>query len=219
MPHPPVLRGLDEVAQKLRAAGHEVVEVAPYDHQRAWDIAYPLYYATGGKEMKELLAATGEPWPAAAAKLSANPSLRELSARELYRYHAAQDDYRKGYLQHWLKTAELTSTGRPIDGLLCPINPCASYPHDFLTWWGYAALWSLIDYPSVQIPAGFVDKNKDVRDESYQPVNDLDRENYELYDPELWHNAPISVQLVGRQFEDERLLAVSAVVDQIVHPK
>lgn len=39
MPHPPVLRGLDEVVQKLRAAGHEVIDFAPYQHQRAWDIA------------------------------------------------------------------------------------------------------------------------------------------------------------------------------------
>lgn len=38
-----------------------------------------------------------------------------------------------------------------------------------------------------------------------------------LDDPELWHNGPISLQLIGRQFEDERLLAVSAVVDEIVN--
>jgi hypothetical protein len=34
--------------------------------------------------MKELLALTGEPWLPAAEKLSANPALRELSAKELY---------------------------------------------------------------------------------------------------------------------------------------
>ncbi len=34
--------------------------------------------------MQTLLDATGEPWPPAAAKLSANPELRELPARELY---------------------------------------------------------------------------------------------------------------------------------------
>lgn len=39
MPHPPILRGLDEAAARLRAAGHEVVDFKPYQHQRAWDIA------------------------------------------------------------------------------------------------------------------------------------------------------------------------------------
>jgi amidase len=100
MPHPPILNGLREAVEKLKSAGYEVVTFKPYQHQRAWDIAvgyahlfvsqanafaqYPLYYATGGKEMQALLDATGEPWPPAAAKLSANPELRELSARELY---------------------------------------------------------------------------------------------------------------------------------------
>lgn len=39
MPHPPILRGLEQAAAKLRSAGHEVIEFAPYQHQRAWDIA------------------------------------------------------------------------------------------------------------------------------------------------------------------------------------
>jgi amidase len=39
MPHPPILRGLREAAKKLRAAGHEVIEIAPYQHLRAWEIA------------------------------------------------------------------------------------------------------------------------------------------------------------------------------------
>jgi amidase len=42
MPHPPIIRGLEEAAAKLRAAGHEVIEFAPYQHQRAWDIAVSL---------------------------------------------------------------------------------------------------------------------------------------------------------------------------------
>ncbi|KAJ9503790.1 hypothetical protein LTR99_002550 [Exophiala xenobiotica] len=217
MPHPPILKRLREAVERLKSAGHEVVTFKPYQHQRAWDIAYPLYYATGGKEMQALLDATGEPWPPAAAKLSANPELRELSARELYHLFNEQDTYKKEYLKHWNDTSKLTSSGRPIEALLCPINPCASYPHDFLTWWGYAAQWNLLDYPGVIVPVGFVDKNKDLKDESYKPVNDTDKAHHELYDPELWHNAPISLQLVGRQFEDEKLLAVSAVVDKVIN--
>lgn len=46
---------------------------------------------------------------------------------------SAQDDYKKEYLKHWDATAEQTTTGKPIDALLCPVNPCASYPHDTLT--------------------------------------------------------------------------------------
>lgn len=82
-----------------------------------------------------------------------------------------------------------------------------------------------------------------MKDLGYQPINERDRENYELCkskirlfvysytpqsteivkltttpdDADLWHNAPIAIQLVGRQFEDERLLAVSAVIDDVIN--
>ena len=84
--------------------------------------------------MQALLDRTGEPWPPAAKKLSANPALRELSATELYRLHAAQDDYKIEYLRHWNGTAHRGVSGKPIQALLCPVNPCAGYPHDHLTY-------------------------------------------------------------------------------------
>ena len=39
MPHPPIQRALDYAVKKLKAAGHEVVEFAPYEHKRGWEIA------------------------------------------------------------------------------------------------------------------------------------------------------------------------------------
>ena len=39
MPHPPILRSLNNAVEKLRAAGHEVIEFSPLEHKRAWDIA------------------------------------------------------------------------------------------------------------------------------------------------------------------------------------
>lgn len=38
-----------------------------------------------------------------------------------------------------------------------------------------------------------------------------------LDDPELWHGGPIGLQLIAKQFEDERLLAVSAELDRLVN--
>ena len=101
MPHPPILRGLKEAAEKLRIAGHEVIEMAPYQQRRAWDLAvsFPrdvcrhhsyqrvqssLYFATGGQEAKAQIAAGREPWFPAMEKLHCNPTVRERSAKELY---------------------------------------------------------------------------------------------------------------------------------------
>jgi Asp-tRNA(Asn)/Glu-tRNA(Gln) amidotransferase A subunit family amidase len=38
-----------------------------------------------------------------------------------------------------------------------------------------------------------------------------------LDDPGLFHNAPVSLQLIGRPFQDEKLLACAAIVDKVVN--
>jgi amidase len=49
MPHPPILRGIDMVADALRKAGHEVVEWEPYQHERGIDMIFSIFRMDGGK--------------------------------------------------------------------------------------------------------------------------------------------------------------------------
>lgn len=44
-PHPPVLRALNEVVEKLKAKGNvEVVEWKPYKHDLAWEIIVGSFF-------------------------------------------------------------------------------------------------------------------------------------------------------------------------------
>lgn len=52
MPHPPILKALDDAVDKLKAAGHEIVEYKPYQHQRCWDIA--VSYSTSKRALTYL---------------------------------------------------------------------------------------------------------------------------------------------------------------------
>lgn len=52
---------------------------------------------------------------------------------------------------------------------------------------------------------------------SVLPLLQEEKTNVCADDPELWHGAPIGLQLVGRNLDEERLLAVSAVVDDVVN--
>ncbi|OAP57627.1 hypothetical protein AYL99_08365 [Fonsecaea erecta] len=219
MPHPPILRAIKTAANQLHLAGHDVIDFEPFESLKAWEIAFPIYYATGGKEMRDLIEASGEPWPPAAGKISNSPAVRDrkLTVKELYELNAARDQYKKGYLQHWKKTATQTKTGKPIDVLLCPTAASASFPHDFVPWWGYSSQYNMLDMPGVVIPVGKVDKTVDVEDKKYSPINERDQENYDMYDPELWDGAPLGVQIVGRNFDDEFVLACASIIDEVLN--
>lgn len=54
----------------------------------------------------------------------------------------------------------------------------------------------------------------DVKDTSYVPKNDQDRFVYEMYSPEKYANAPVSLQIVGRRQYDEKVLAALVEIER-----
>ena len=98
--------------------------------------------------------------------------------------------------------------------IICPPSFGAATPHDQSRYWGYTAIWNLLDYPGVVFPVTTVDPEKDPKDSQYEPVNDQDRFVHEMYSPETFLGAPVSLQIVGRRQYDEKVLAALAEVER-----
>ncbi|KID82451.1 Amidase family protein [Metarhizium guizhouense ARSEF 977] len=217
MPHPYITRVIGEVAKTLKASGHEVIEFKAYDHKRAWDdILLPLYFTDGGRDIKQTLFAGNEPIFPSAKRLLDDPIVRERTHHEIWKLNLARDDYRTEYLQKWAETANSTPSGEPMDVLVCPVSSVQGMPHDVKPWWGYCAQWNLLDYPSGVIPAGRVLKT-DAYPADYEPVNQLDKENMNLYDNDLYYDLPVAIQVVAPTHEDERLMGAMRVIDEVVN--
>ncbi|RKK80142.1 hypothetical protein BFJ71_g15997 [Fusarium oxysporum] len=71
---------------------------------------------------------------------------------------------------------------------------------------------NLTNYSVVVIPVTEADEKIDVFDESYEPLGEKDRLNWESYDPAVYDGAPVGVQVVARKFEEEKVLAVARVI-------
>jgi amidase len=85
-----------------------------------------------------------------------------------------------------------------------------------LRWRGYLSQWNLLDYPAIILPTGIHVGFGDSVDTSYQPVNELDKENHEMYSPEVFEGMPVCFQLVGRSIFEEKLLDVARAVVQAI---
>ncbi|EXJ68811.1 uncharacterized protein A1O5_07742 [Cladophialophora psammophila CBS 110553] len=218
-PQPPIARALQETAENLRAAGHEVIEFKPpFD---CWEVAqatWRLWFQTGAKETIDLVASSGEPLYPTFKWYLETFNIKALTVPELFKLNTQQAEWKYQFAEAWYNTKSETSTGRPIDCLICPCAPSASFPHGFPVWWGYFSLWNLLDYPSIVLPLKKmrVDLDKDKKDAAYVPKDNVfDRMNWEIYDPERWKNQPITIQLVRPQFSDEELIAVAEAIDQV----
>ena len=75
------------------------------------------------------------------------------------------------------------------------------------------------DTPSCVFPVTTVDKNVDKQRASFTPIDDNDAAIQADYDPALYDGVPVCVQLTGKRFREEQLLAVAKKVDRLVREK
>ncbi|PNP76494.1 hypothetical protein FNYG_09913 [Fusarium nygamai] len=214
MPHPPVLRVLEHIKQLLIEA---VVDFEPpFDCWQALRTTFDIYYQGGADAAIAALEESGEPMIPAFADLLKVFNVRKLPASDILQLSGKVRHYKEQFLAAWDKPAH---DGHPIDALICPPAPGVGYPHDFNTYWGYTSLFNLIDYPAavLPIPGLKVNAEQDPLDSEYVPLdtNPYDKPNHEIYDPNLFENQAICIQVVGRPFEDEELIQVSATLDAL----
>lgn len=200
-PHPPVRRALRLVTDRLQEAGIEVMEFPAHLHDEAWAILSSLYYTDGGEYDAGEIDSSGEPWrPLSKWIIKENPCVKKLSVGELTYWLEEREAYRKEYALHWNKIG--------VDVLLCPVGPGVAPKHDTAKYWCYTSQWNLLDYPAAVFPVCKVDKVIDLLEDDLKPMSGHDEDNRKLYDADEFHGAPVSLQLVGRRFEDEKVLRV-----------
>ena len=187
MPHPPVQRALREVVSRLQDLPNvSVIDWTPHRHDEAWTILSKLFYVDGAVEDAEAMEESGEPWlPLTNWIFKSNPCGKAATAEEILFWQNRREAYMKEYANLWNKTATTRKeeTGElegVVDAILCPLAPGVAPIHETAKYWGYTSQWNLLDYPALAFPVTKVDERDDTVDESYVPINDADKENWEL---------------------------------------
>ena len=217
-PHPPVTRALLQVADELKKMENiELMDWAPYKHDEAWDIISSLYFPDGGKAEIEAMEESGEPLlPLSRFILKEVPQVKVFSVQDVWHWTARREQYRSEYAKHWNNTSS-PDDGHMVDVILCPVGPGAAPMLNHAKYWHYTSQWNLLDYPALNFPVTIVDPKKDVPEQDFQPMSEADEENYKTYqNPEVYADAPVSLQLVGRRYEDEKVSIMWAADDHYV---
>jgi amidase len=220
-PHPPIVAALRKTQAALLSAGHEVIDwQLAGDHQAAWDLITKLYFLDGGAEYRDLLRDTGDtPVPQTEFIFTFAPE-RAYTVPETWVLNGERETFRTRLVAHWMATSLRTREGRPVDAVLSPVAPTLAPPHDSTRWWGYTSYWNLADYPGVVFPMG-QHTTAAYRDEQkwppFAPRNETEAFVHAQWDPRTYENAPVSLQLVTRRLNEEKLLHALNVVEEALH--
>lgn len=71
-----------------------------------------------------------------------------------------------------------------------------------------------MDYPGVVFPVTKVDPALDTVEVDYVPKNRHDAFVHKMYAPETFQDAPVSLQIIGRRQEDEKVLAALTEIER-----
>lgn len=105
---------------------------------------------------------------------------------------------------------------RPVDVLLTPTMPHVAVPHRSSRWVGYTKIWNFLDYTALSFPVSTVSADSDDPNAgSSESRSELDAWNRNLYDLKSMDGHPVSLQIVGRKLEEEKVLGAAAVIQKI----
>ncbi|RAR12273.1 fatty-acid amide hydrolase protein [Stemphylium lycopersici] len=184
LPTPPVTRALKETVEKIKKAGHEVLDWDPKLHPTALELLGRMFVADGGKSVEALLGVTGEPFRPEMAQYK---DAKELGVYDMWQLHSERSELQRQYLEQWASIEGL-------DAILAPTTPYSSVPHGHFKYVGYTGVYNVVDYSAVSFPCGVqVDKTKDQRASDHKPQNDYCKATYDSYDPELLDGLPVSL--------------------------
>jgi len=170
-----------------------------------------LYLLDGGAEYRETIKAGEESEvPQTEWMLNHARGRHPYTPAEIFRLNVEREEFRSKALAHWNATSQRTVSRRPVDAILCPVAPTLASPHNTTRWWGYTSQWNLLDLPAVAFPVGRFEASEYA---DYPPLpsprNDVESFIHSQWNnPATYDNAPISLQLVGRRHNEEKLLAV-----------
>ena len=168
-----------------------------------------LFSADGGVTIRRTLASAGEP-PVPSIKPVAESSSPGLDLRTVWSLQSEKTTYQSEYLSIWQKQPH-------IDAWIQPVAPHAAVKHDEYKYYGYSTIINLLDWPAVVIPVTFADKTRDLQDLQYTGISELDTTIHQEYDADIYHGAPVAVQLIGRQLQEEYLLGLSEQIGRALN--
>ncbi|KAL3426084.1 amidase [Phlyctema vagabunda] len=217
-PHPPITRHLQRAVERIVAAGHEVVEWDAALHRECVDIMDRFYTVDGGEDIRRAVQQAGEPFiPHVEALVNRGPA---VSVYEYWQLNKLKVDVQKRYLDKW-NSIKAPRSGRAVDVLLMPTMPHVAVPHKSCRWVGYTKVWNVLDYTALALPVGQVSATEDTivsssSNQPYEPRNELDAWNWNLYNPDTMSGHPVGLQIVGRRFDEERVLGAAKVLESLL---
>lgn len=147
LPHPPVQRAQEMVVQALQSQGYEIIEWNPPAHAQAVHTLFEILGADGAQGIRAAIQLSGEPpVPELSSWYFGARDVRALSTSEFLELCERREKYQREYQEYWNSTKALTSSQRPVDGVIMPVAPTAAVQDGNFPYFGMTFALLILEY-------------------------------------------------------------------------
>jgi amidase len=159
------------------------------------------------------------------------PSVPPLTLLESWSLACERLAFQAEVLEQWKETSKAGVSDKVMDVYITPVNPAVAPKHGHYAkgrYLGYSGTVNVLDFSACTIPVGFVDPEIHKADkgegdtlncegkEIPEVTNELDGYLRSIYDPQVYEGLPVTVQVVGRRMEEEKVLGVATLLEKLL---
>jgi amidase len=217
---------MKKIEATLKGADHEII---PWkvDQKAALSILLRVFASDASGDIDRSRAVSGK--PARDLVTNIDPSNRPLTLLESWSLACERLAFQASGLEQWKQTSKVGTSDDVMDFYRAPVNPALAPRHGHYAkgkYIIYTGSVNALDYTACTVPIGFVDPalHRADRGEALDcdgmeipgPTNELDKHIRDIYEPERYRGMPITVQIVGRRLEEEKILGVAAMLEKLL---
>lgn len=204
-PHPPITRCLRSTVGALENAGHTVISWDPRLHRDLVTCVDKMYLQDAGQEYEDTILEGNETASPLMRWIIDRADPKPLSAAQSWKLNSQRNALQLAYAAQW--------NAAGIDALLCPANPSVASAHGESQYWGYSSAFNILDYSATILPVGVVETGDTwsnfPRQKGVFGEEDAFFEEAYRAGPSKYADAPVALQLVGRRYREEQVLAIA----------
>lgn len=221
---PPIRAALKLLEEKLTSAGHEIIPWA-IDQKAALSILLRVFSSDASGDIDRSRALSGE--PPQNVITAATPAVPPLTLLESWSLACERMEFQASVLKQWKESSSVGSS-ETMDVYVTLVNPAVAPEHGHYAkgrYLAYTGTVNVLDFTACTVPVTFVDPlvHEADKEETLDAnggvlpavQSELDGYIRSIYDAEKYKGLPVTLQVVGRRMEEEKVLGVARMLEQL----
>ncbi|KAK9473929.1 amidase signature domain-containing protein [Dipodascopsis tothii] len=214
----PVTSIFARFVEKVRAAGHELIDIELINANALCDNASDFYKIDGGEFLVSECERFGEPLTEAVRDAGLYPCTPG-TLKDFFKNQYERVEYQRAWLKYWAETAGKTKDGEPIDIVLSPTMPALPRPTEPIGDNANILAYNVLDAPAATFPVETIEDPAAYTFEFPAPTNEIEQKIESQFAVDRgvpYKGFSVGVQIISPRLTEAKLFQAWEILEKVL---